>query len=97
MLVIFLVGSLTLGLALGQALRVFLLAPTSLLVAVLLLTAYLQQGQEMPRALLETGATVVLLQAGYFLGLALRFRPSWWWGLVRPTGPQRAQGQPHHS
>lgn len=97
MLVIFLVGGLAFGLVLGQFLRVFLLAPASLAVAFLVLGASLQQGHELPRALLETGATVVVLQASYILGVALRFRTSWWRGLVRSTGPQRVQGQPHHS
>jgi hypothetical protein len=81
------VGGLVVGLITGHAIRVFLIAPISMIVAVFALVVGLQKSHGISLAVLEAVVTVVLLQLGYFVGLALRHQPSWWCGLgLRSAG-----------
>jgi hypothetical protein len=71
MLAIFVIAGLAAGVALGQAFRAFVLLPTTLVLAVLVVVVSLRQGYDPPRVLLETAATVTVLQVGYLLGMFL--------------------------
>jgi hypothetical protein len=80
MLWVFLFVSLALGVTLGQIFRVFVLLPTSLVVAVLTVGAFQLNGHGLLYTLFETGAVLTALQLGYVLGLLprlvrLRLRP----------------------
>jgi len=71
MLTIFMIAGLAAGVALGHAFRALVLLPTSLVLAVLVVVVSLRQGYEPLLVLLETAATVTILQVGYLLGIFL--------------------------
>jgi len=96
MLAVILSAGFLAGVALGQAFRAFVLVPTSLVAAILVAVVSLCQGFEPPRVLLETAATVTILQIGYLLGLLLHNAVVWLRPLVRSSERHGAHGHARH-
>ncbi len=82
---------LVIGATLAQFFRVYVLVPTSIVLAILVYFFSLHQGCEPPRALLWAGAAVAMVQAGYILGLIPRAIPF----LSRPRERSAARRQMH--
>jgi hypothetical protein len=97
MFLIFSVGSLAVGVALAHVYRVYVLFPTSLVVAILVVGAFLLKDHGTLLALLETAAVVALLQVGYVLGLLEHHLTLCLRSLVKSSTQHRAQGPAHHS
>jgi cytochrome bd-type quinol oxidase subunit 2 len=76
MLATFLILACATGATLAQGFRVYVLVPTSLVVAVLMVMVSLHQGYEPLRAFLATGATLAFIQVGYLVGLLPRAMPT---------------------
>jgi cytochrome bd-type quinol oxidase subunit 2 len=95
MLATFLILACATGATLAQGFRVYVLFPTSLVVAVLMVMVSLQQGYEPLRAFLVTGATLTFIQVGYFVGLLPRAMPTLTGALSSER--HRARGQARQS
>jgi len=93
-----LIAGLATGLTLGRVFRVFVLVPTSLVAASLLVPASLQRGDTPIYALFGLVASLVMLQLGYMFGLlGAEFIPRLTWPLRRTFDQDSARTSADHS
>ncbi|MCI0467108.1 MAG: hypothetical protein L0Y57_08910 [Beijerinckiaceae bacterium] len=66
-----LLSSLIAGMVLGHFFKVLILVPAGLLAIVLVLSAALYAGDDLPQVILQIGITIPSLAVGYFAGQIL--------------------------